>query len=110
MATNTFTNAVIANVVTAGNVVYTAPSGKKSILIELDVGNRGNSGVTCDVTITKSSTSTTAYVIKGAPVPSGGALQVISGQKIVLLANDYITVYSSANNSLDVISSILEDV
>ena len=68
MATNSFTNAVVANVVTAGNVVYTAPSGKKSIMIELDVGNRANSGVTCDVTVTKTSTGVTAYIIKGAPV------------------------------------------
>ena len=56
-----------------------------------------------------------ADLIKDAPVPVGGALKVISGQKLVLESdssgvNDKIYAYTSAASSVDVIASVLEDV
>jgi len=56
-----------------------------------------------------------ADLIKDAPVPVGGALKVISGQKLVLESdssgvNDKIYAYASGANSCDVIASVLEDV
>ena len=56
-----------------------------------------------------------ADVVKDAPVPVGGTLKVISGQKLVLESltanvNDKIYAYSSAANACDVIASVLEDV
>jgi len=47
--------------------------------------------------------------VKNAPVPSGSALKVVSGQKIVLNGDDKIQVYASAA-TVDVVASILEDV
>ena len=56
-----------------------------------------------------------ADVVKDAPVPVGGALKVIAGQKLVLESlhanvNDKIYAYASAANACDVIASVLEDV
>ena len=56
-----------------------------------------------------------ADVVKDAPVPVGGTLKVISGQKLVLESltanvNDKIYAYSSSANACDVIASVLEDV
>ena len=56
-----------------------------------------------------------ADIVKDAPVPVGGALKVISGQKLVLQSdstgvNDKIYAYSSGASACDVIASVLQDV
>ena len=56
-----------------------------------------------------------ADIVKDAPVPVGGALKVIAGQKVVLesavaAANDKLYAYASGASSCDVIASVLEDV
>ena len=56
-----------------------------------------------------------ADMVKDAPVPVGGALKVISGQKLVLESdssgvNDKLYAYTSGASSVDVIASVLEDV
>lgn len=105
---NVFKNQLKRNVGSSTETLYTVPTGQKSIIIELDVCNTTNGAVTCDVTITKSGLD--YYVVKGAPVPVGGSLQVISGQKIVLEADDALKIKSSIASSIDAIVSILEDV
>ena len=104
---NDFTNAQNSGVTTQATV-YTAPASKDSIVLELDIANTTVSGVTASVKVHDSSASTSAHVVKDAPVPAGGALQVISGQKIILLTGDYISV--TASGACDVVCSILEDV
>ena len=56
-----------------------------------------------------------ADIVRDAPVPVGGSLKVISGQKLVIESqhanvNDKIFVSSSAANAVDCIASVLEDV
>ena len=56
-----------------------------------------------------------ADIVRDAPVPVGGSLKVISGQKLVIESlhasvNDKIFVYSAAANGVDCIASVLEDV
>tara|TARA_B100001146_G_C16148183_1_gene419882 strand:- start:295 stop:951 length:657 start_codon:yes stop_codon:yes gene_type:complete len=56
-----------------------------------------------------------ADIVKDAPVPVGGTLKVISGQKLVLEStaannNDKIYAYCSSANNVDCIASVLEDV
>jgi hypothetical protein len=105
---NNFKNALARNVGTTAVQLYQAPSSKKAIVIELDVCNTTLGSVTTSVYIT--SGGQTYYVVKNAPVPVGGSLQVVAGQKIVLTNLDSISVVSSAAASIDVIGSILEDV
>ena len=56
-----------------------------------------------------------ADVVKDAPIPLGGTLKVISGQKLVLesavaSANDKLYAYCTSANDVDAIASVLEDV
>ena len=56
-----------------------------------------------------------ADIVKDAPVPVGGALKVVAGQKIVLESpssgvNDKIYAHCSSANNVDCIASVLEDV
>ena len=56
-----------------------------------------------------------ADIVKDAPVPVGGSLKVISGQKLVIESqtanvNDKIFVTSSAANAVDCVASVLQDV
>jgi hypothetical protein len=105
---NNFKNALARNVGTTPVEVYEAPATKKAIVIELDVCNTTNGAVTTSVFITSGGLD--FFIVKNAPVPVGGSLQVISGQKIVLTNLDTLNVVSSSAASLDVIGSILEDV
>ena len=56
-----------------------------------------------------------ADIVKDAPVPVGGSLKVISGQKLVIESatanvNDKLYVYSSAASAVDAIGSVLQEV
>jgi len=111
---NNFKNAFATSVSTNSSsptTVYTANNGSavNSILIELDVANTGTSGVTVSVVLYDSSGTASYHIVKNAPIPSGGALKVVSGQKVVLNGDDQIGVYASAA-TVDVVASILEDV
>ena len=50
------------------------------------------------------------YIVRAAPIPIGGALKVIAGQKLVLEAQDKLYCTASSANSVDAIASVLEDV
>jgi len=111
---NNFKNAFATSVSTNSSsptTVYTANNGSavNSILIELDVANTGTSGVTVSVVLYDNSGTASYHIVKNAPIPSGGALKVVSGQKVVLNGDDQIRVYASAA-TVDVVASILEDV
>tara|TARA_Y100000590_G_scaffold205041_2_gene232616 strand:+ start:13912 stop:14229 length:318 start_codon:yes stop_codon:yes gene_type:complete len=102
-----FKNAIKTNVTTV-QTLYSTPASKTSILIELDVANTTTASQTVDVQVVDNSASATGYLVKGAPVPAGSALQVVAGQKIVLEAQDSIKII--ATGAVDVIGSLLEDV
>ena len=56
-----------------------------------------------------------ADIVRDTPVPVGGSLKVISGQKLVLEAGsspeqDKIYVYASAASAVDAIGSVLQEV
>ena len=56
-----------------------------------------------------------ADIVRDAPVPVGGSLKVISGQKLVLESSsatvqDKVYVYSSAASAVDAIGSVLQEV
>ena len=50
------------------------------------------------------------YIVRDAPLPIGGALKVIAGQKLVMDATDSMIIHASSASSVDAIASILEDV
>ena len=104
------------------STVYTVPytaTPVEAILLEIDIANtHASNDVTVDVKVNKNSGGTGGtddiFIVKGAPVPVGGALKAVSGQKIVLMSTatgaDTVTVACSAASSADCIVSVLEDV
>ena len=104
---NDFKNAQAVGV-TSVTTIYTAPAAKTSILLELDIANTTQNVVEANVEIFDTSASTDAFLVKNAPVPAGGTLQVVSGQKVILEATDIVKV--TATGAVDVVAAILEDV
>ena len=100
------------------DTMYTALLDKETILLEVDIANTSVSDVTVSVKLNKNRGGTggtdDVFLVKDAPVPTGGALKAISGQKIVLEGTgtglDTLTVACSAASSADCIVSFLEDV
>jgi len=100
------------------STLYTALLNKETILLEIDIANTSVSDITVDCKLNKNSGGTggtdDVFIVKAAPLPAGGALKVVSGQKIVMEGTatglDTITVAASVASSADCIVSLLEDV
>lgn len=102
---NTFKNYVAADVGTSASTLITASTA--TTVIGMTVSNITASPITVDVYITVSAAD--YYIVKGATVPTGGALVPVGGdQKVVLETGDALKVISSASTSADVIVSVLE--
>ncbi len=91
------------------STMYTALSAKETIILEIDIANTAASDITTSVKLAKSG-GDTVFLVKAAPVPTGGALKAVSGQKIVMEGGDVLSVAASAANSADCLVSFLEDV
>ena len=119
---NEFRNRTLTGVGTSATTLCATPDGKTSIVLELDLANTTSSVVEATVELLDYSDASGSgvgtnwkHIVKNAPVPAGGSLMVIAGQKIVLEersggTGDAIRITSSAATSIDVVSAILEDV
>jgi len=104
---NTFTSYVNKDVGTSAATVVTVGGSTQTTVIGMTAANTTASSVTVDVYITRSAVD--YYIVKGAPVPSGGALVIIGGdQKVVLTSSDVLKIVSSAATSVDAVTSVLE--
>ena len=86
-------------------------SGATHILIGMTISNIVSSVIAVDVILENSSSRT--YVVKAAPIPTGGSLVACGGdQKIVLWYHggngDQIVVRSNTANSVNIVLSYLE--
>ena len=97
MATYTNTSYVAKNVVTSASTTAAVAS--------LVVANTTSSPITCDVYFTRSAVD--YYLVKTATVPVGGSLEVIQGNRIVLISSDALKVLSSSATKDDVVVSVL---
>lgn len=87
--------------------IYTVPSSTMTTVIGLTLANTygGNLNVTVGISRTNADS---VNVIKNVPIPQGSTLEVMQGNKIIMEANDSITVVSDITSSLDASLSILE--
>jgi hypothetical protein len=94
--------------------IYTAGGSVVStVVLGISLANTTSGSVTVDVQIESdtshnSETNTTSYLGKSLPVPSGGTLEIMQGNKLVLEDTDIIRVRASAGSSVDVLISIME--
>lgn len=112
MSTNVFKN---ANAATISNnamftTIYTAPVSKTSMVIQLDVCNLADVGITVDIQVTDSSASTTATLAKNVPVPVGSTFGAVGdSRKLVLESGDIVAVRPNTG-SCSVVCSLVEDI
>lgn len=106
MATYTNTSYVAKNVSTGGSTLTTVASATTAAIASLIVSNTtASSTITCDVYFTRSAVN--YYLVKGATIPAGGALEVIQGNRVVLIASDALVVVAGTASSADAVASVL---
>jgi hypothetical protein len=88
-------------------ITDTVSAGTTHTLIGVSIANVTTGNITADVILNKNGGSS-AYMVKGAIVPVGGALVVVGGdQKLVIEEGDDVGVVSSAAASIDTVVSYL---
>lgn len=107
MTTYANTSYVAKNVGTSASTLTTVSSGTIAIT-SLVVANTTTSPITTDVYFTRSAVD--YYLVKTATIPVGGSLEVIGGNRVVLIASDALKVLTSAASSADVVVSVLTAV
>jgi hypothetical protein len=117
---NDFKRICTPNVSASGNsTIYAVPAGAssaalESIVIGITMANKTSSGITASIFLDNEDGSNDVYIVKDASIPAGAALEVMSGNKLVLQNDgtngDNLEALASAANSLDVTVSVLEDV
>jgi hypothetical protein len=116
---NDFKRVCTPNVSNSSNsTIYAVPdnggAAVESIVIGITAANKTSSGVTVDIFIDNEDGSNDVYIVKGASIPAGASLEVMSGNKLVLQNDgtngDNLEALASAANSVDVTVSVLEDV
>ena len=86
---------------------YSVPSANVGTVIGLSIANTANSGISVDVMLGNNTSN--VFIVKNAPVPTGGSLVAVGGdQKVVMAVGDHIFVKSDTATSADAILSLLE--
>ena len=102
----------------SNSTIYAVPNNGgaavESIVIGITAANKTSSGVTIDIFIDNEDGSNDVYIVKGASIPAGASLEVMSGNKLVLMNDgtngDNLEALASAGSAVDVTVSVLEDV
>tara|TARA_X000000368_G_scaffold255837_1_gene202233 strand:+ start:38 stop:394 length:357 start_codon:yes stop_codon:yes gene_type:complete len=102
----------------SNSTIYAVPNNSgaavESIVIGITAANKTSSGVTIDIFIDNEDGSNDVYIVKGASIPAGASLEVMSGNKLVLMNDgtngDNLEALASAGSAVDVTVSVLEDV
>lgn len=103
----------------SASAVYTVPAGAgssalESIVIGITLANKTSTGVTASVFLDNFSGSNDVNIVKDAVIPAGSSLEVMSGNKIVLMndgtTGDVLRVSSGTATAVDATISVLEDV
>ena len=105
---NAFKNRVLQSVGTSpADVGAVVASSTETTLIGMTIANITSGVIAVGVKLINASNQT--WLVKDAPVPTGGSLVVLGGdQKVCLITGDIIKVTSNTASSADVIMSFLE--
>ena len=108
---NTFKSDVKANVVTdalsASTTVLVTASGSSTLgLLSILLSNKVASSTDVDVFLETAGDD--VFLIKNAPVPAGSSLEIISGSKIIMEANDKLKIRAGTACAIDATVSYLD--
>ena len=106
---NTFKLKSANNLTTSLATKYTVPSSTTAVVLSISFANTSNSSKTVDIQIISDTDSNAnAYLGKSLPVPAGGTLEIMQGNKLVLETTDAIKARASAGSSVDILISVME--
>tara|TARA_R100001530_G_scaffold123245_1_gene91126 strand:- start:464 stop:808 length:345 start_codon:yes stop_codon:yes gene_type:complete len=110
---NTFRLKTKANLTTTLADVYEVDASTTTIVLGISLSNKSNASKTADILIVTDTshsgeTNADSYLGYGLPIPAGGTLEVMSGNKLVLQTTDKIQAKASAGSAVDIIVSIME--
>jgi hypothetical protein len=105
MTTYTNISYVAKNVGTSASTLTTVAGATTAAIASLIVSNTTASPITTSVYFTRSAVD--YYLVYGATIPVGGSLEVIQGNRVVLVAADVLKVINSAASSGDCVASVL---
>lgn len=106
---NAFKNSITGSIGTSGVKVYETPLQTSTTVIGVNVANVNSNNISVSVMLRDTSANKTVYIVKDALIVPGSSDILVGGeQKLVLEAEDFLSVTSSLANSADVIVSVLE--
>ena len=95
--------------------IYTVPGSTTTVVIGLILTNINTSQVTTEVELVsttsgggRAATNGTSFLVKDAPIPVGGSLELLAGNKVVLETTDQITIDCSVADKVSGTLSIME--
>ena len=103
----------------SNSTIYAVPAGAgssalESIVIGITMCNKSSAGITASVFLDNEDGSNDVFIVKDASIPAGSSLEIMSGNKLVLMNDgsnaDNLEAIASAASALDVTVSVLEDV
>ena len=112
---NTFkikTNAAMPATAGSPLTLYTCPGSTSTVVLGLLLCNVDTSQRTVDVKIESDTSDTetneTVFLVKDAPVPAGGSLELLGGNKVVMQATDVMKIDADVAAKIDATLSIME--
>tara|TARA_B100002019_G_scaffold293297_1_gene319930 strand:+ start:9772 stop:10113 length:342 start_codon:yes stop_codon:yes gene_type:complete len=91
---------------TATNIL-TAGASATHVLLSILVSNKTGTSADVDIYLV-TNTGDDIYIIRNAPVPGGGSLEIISGSKIIMESSDVLRARADTATALDLSVSYLE--
>ena len=111
---NTFKVVTKANV-TSADVIYTVASSTTTVVLGIMIGNTTTGQITATVSLgsdtsnragANNEANQTVELVTTAPIPFGGTLELLAGNKVVMEATDTLSL--TATGSADIALSIME--
>ena len=90
-----------------GTNVVTAGGSATLVLLSCLISNKTGTSANVDVFLVTSS-GDDVFLIKNAPVPAGSSLEIISGSKIIMEANDKLKIRAATASAIDATVSYLD--
>ena len=116
---NDFKRICTPDIGTSLTTIYPVPAGAssaalESIVIGITMANKTAAGITGSIFLDNEDGSNDVYIVKDASIPAGSSLEVMSGNKLVLMNDgsnaDNLEAIASTTSALDITVSVLEDV
>ena len=111
---NTFKLVTKANV-TSADVIYTVAGSTTTVVLGIMVGNTTTGQITASVSLDSNTSSRAGAndeanqeveLVTNAPIPVGGTLELLSGNKVVMETTDALKL--AASGAADICVSIME--